>query len=127
MTILFGKSDSRKKWLLIRKDSLEKMQRHLQTEIDRATGGALEVLQSRLASVEEALENIRLGTYGICPTCHRPIPQRRLEMLPSTIHCSLCQRKGDASRSPHPLRSFAVTVGTLKCQVKVPPGASKGE
>jgi RNA polymerase-binding transcription factor DksA len=122
-----------KVWLLSRQGSLEKMQKHLQAEIEllKTKGDmseeGLKVLQPRLDRVEEALENIRLGTYGTCPTCHRPIPEKRLEVLPSTIHCSFCQRKMDASRSPHPLRSFPVTVGTLKCQIKLPSGGEQGD
>jgi DnaK suppressor protein len=35
-----------------------------------------------LQEVEAALERIRLGTYGYCTICGRPIEEKRLEAMP---------------------------------------------
>ena len=44
-----------------------------------------------LERVEDALRKIEGGTYGICSNCGKPIPERRLEALPSAIYCVPCQ------------------------------------
>jgi DnaK suppressor protein len=47
---------------------------------------------SRLArQVEEALERIRDGSYGVCLRCEEPIKPRRLEIVPWARHCVRCQ------------------------------------
>lgn len=43
-----------------------------------------------LAQVEEALERIRRGAYGICEGCGKPIPVARLDALPHTKLCVDC-------------------------------------
>lgn len=42
---------------------------------------------SELQKVEEALLKITSDTYGICETCHKPIPFERLEAVPYTTVC----------------------------------------
>ncbi len=59
---------------------------------DREVSETLEVLQSRLQAIEEALERIQHRTYGICIDCRRPIPQRRLKTVPSAARCFSCQQ-----------------------------------
>ena len=44
-----------------------------------------------LEEVSEALRKINNGTYGICASCKKPIPERRLEAKPSAIYCVSCQ------------------------------------
>ncbi|MCA1595390.1 MAG: TraR/DksA C4-type zinc finger protein [Chloroflexi bacterium] len=44
-----------------------------------------------LERVEDALRKIENGTYGICSNCDKPIPERRLEVLPSAVYCVPCQ------------------------------------
>ena len=45
--------------------------------------------------VEEALEAFEDGSYGLCVTCERPIPFRRLKALPETPWCLPCQERRD--------------------------------
>ncbi|MFC8194435.1 TraR/DksA family transcriptional regulator [Streptomyces sp. NPDC060006] len=45
-----------------------------------------------LAEVEAAFARVRDGSYGVCPTCSRPIPVERLEILPYARFCVPCQR-----------------------------------
>jgi RNA polymerase-binding protein DksA len=47
-----------------------------------------------LAEIDAALKRIEGGTYGICPTCGRPIDEERLEAIPYTTQCIECKRKG---------------------------------
>jgi DnaK suppressor protein len=47
---------------------------------------------ARLAAVHAALERLDAGTYGMCLACGRPIPDARLEALPSATTCVTCAR-----------------------------------
>lgn len=44
----------------------------------------------KLCMVEEALEKIDQGQYGICSKCEKPIPEARLNVIPFTEHCVEC-------------------------------------
>ena len=46
-----------------------------------------------LERVEDSLEAIRGGTYGICKSCGREIAPERLEAVPYTAMCVECQRR----------------------------------
>ena len=46
-----------------------------------------------LRGVNEALEKIRKGTYGVCEGCEKDIPRKRLEVFPSAKYCIQCQEK----------------------------------
>lgn len=46
-----------------------------------------------LVRVEEALEAITSGKYGICRSCGKEIPKERLEALPYAPRCVECQRR----------------------------------
>ena len=45
----------------------------------------------RLGVVEEALDAIEFGDYGVCIDCDGPIPQRRLKVAPWARRCVACQ------------------------------------
>ncbi|MDD3032875.1 MAG: TraR/DksA C4-type zinc finger protein [Candidatus Pacebacteria bacterium] len=47
-------------------------------------------LEIKLKNVNDALEKIKEGTYGICENCKRPISQERLEANPSAKKCIEC-------------------------------------
>ncbi|NIQ00606.1 MAG: hypothetical protein GWM98_09585 [Nitrospinaceae bacterium] len=44
----------------------------------------------KLKQVEEALEKIQTGEYGICPQCNKKIPEARLEVVPYAKYCVAC-------------------------------------
>ncbi len=44
----------------------------------------------QLKKVEEALDNIKNGVYGICKKCEKAIPEARLELVPFANHCVQC-------------------------------------
>jgi RNA polymerase-binding transcription factor len=45
----------------------------------------------RLNAIDQALSRIKLGTYGVCMTCKRPISKARLAAVPWTPHCRHCK------------------------------------
>lgn len=50
--------------------------------------------------LEEALQRIQAGTYGVCRSCNGPIARARLEAVPTATQCIDCKKKlGD---SPQP-------------------------
>ena len=48
-----------------------------------------------LALVNEALDRIKEGTYGVCLECHEEVQAKRLEAVPWARHCIECQAKQD--------------------------------
>lgn len=44
---------------------------------------AEERLETRLLQVNRALERMRLGSYGVCPVCRKPIPEERMRANPA--------------------------------------------
>jgi DnaK suppressor protein len=52
-----------------------------------------------LADVEGALERIRQGKYGLCVQCHRPLPEKRLEVLPWAARDISCQQQFEMQNS----------------------------
>jgi DnaK suppressor protein len=44
-----------------------------------------------LLQVEEAIERIDDGSFGICANCGDPIPRPRLEAIPWARYCIQCQ------------------------------------
>jgi len=52
--------------------------------------GVGSTLETTLARTERALEKLEAGTYGVCDSCDRPIPPRRLEAMPDTVLCLEC-------------------------------------
>jgi DnaK suppressor protein len=52
-----------------------------------------------LKSVEEALDRIETGTFGVCLGCEEEIPEKRLRAVPWASHCLSCQEKLDRRRA----------------------------
>jgi DnaK suppressor protein len=46
-----------------------------------------------LINIEDALERIRKGTYGVCKVCHCLIPKKRLEVVPTATKCVNCKQE----------------------------------
>jgi len=47
---------------------------------------------SEIQAIDEALDRIRDGTFGVCETCETPISKGRLEAIPYTRLCLPCKR-----------------------------------
>ena len=56
-------------------------------------------------NLEQALDRIRSGTYGLCASCHGPIHRERLEALPETEVCLKCQLRLEEDEAPQLLAS----------------------
>jgi RNA polymerase-binding protein DksA len=52
-----------------------------------------------LEMVEEALQRVRNGTYGICDGCGRPIDANRLKAIPYARLCIKCKEREERLRS----------------------------
>ncbi len=50
----------------------------------------IEKARERLADVDQALERMNDGTYGICVQCGQEIPEARLEARPLSVRCVTC-------------------------------------
>ncbi|MGD0012097.1 MAG: TraR/DksA family transcriptional regulator [Terriglobia bacterium] len=48
-----------------------------------------------LQMVNEALERVKDGTYGLCVSCQGEVQVKRLEAVPWARHCIECQDKQD--------------------------------
>jgi DnaK suppressor protein len=49
-----------------------------------------------ILKIEEALERIEDGSFGICEKCGEDISEQRLKARPVTIHCIECKKKEEA-------------------------------
>jgi DnaK suppressor protein len=48
-----------------------------------------------LAEIEEALDRLRHGRYGLCQACEAPIAPERLEARPQARFCIDCQERAE--------------------------------
>lgn len=60
------------------------------------TLGSQELMHMK--AIDAALARIHEGTYGLCATCSKKIPEERLEALPSTTQCIECQKTNERRR-----------------------------
>jgi len=49
-------------------------------------------LEKRLADVNEALEKMTKGTYGICDNCRQEMDEKRLRAMPEAKLCVKCRK-----------------------------------
>lgn len=62
---------------------------------DEISSQLAEVESRELAQIENALERMRNGTYGICEVTGKPIPLARLQALPYATMCIEAQREAE--------------------------------
>ncbi len=48
--------------------------------------------RAEFAAIQQTLDRIRTGRYGVCETCHRPIAEARLRAEPTAAECYACSR-----------------------------------
>lgn len=98
----------RNQLLTLRDDLLRVMNGHLEEdrfgdvldEADRATdliSGVMESLvttnhQDTLKKIDEALEKLDRGAYGLCERCSERIEEKRLNFMPFATLCIGCKR-----------------------------------
>ncbi len=51
-----------------------------------------------LYQVNEALQRIEDGTYGLCASCKKPIPATRLKAIPHAQTCLKCQEQRESKK-----------------------------
>src|SRR5262245_31860741 len=64
---------------------------------DEISSQLAEVESRELANIENALELLRQGKYGICESCEEQIPLARLHAMPYATLCIQCQREAEKS------------------------------
>ena len=64
---------------------------------DEISSQLAEVESRELARIENALERMRAGQYGVCEGCGIKIPMARLNALPYATYCIECQREAERS------------------------------
>jgi len=97
--VLVQKRDQVMAGLGIKFDTLAKMGRV--AEEDQAQLSHDEFISLRLNSldyvqlrmIEEALDRIEAGDYGVCLGCEEPIPAKRLQAVPWAKYCVACQQE----------------------------------
>ena len=52
----------------------------------------------RLQEVDEALDRIANGTYGVCEECGEPIGLKRIEVRPVAKYCVSCKAKQEKGK-----------------------------
>jgi DnaK suppressor protein len=55
-----------------------------------------------LREIDNALEKLQEGTYGVCELCSRPIGIKRLRVMPSARLCIRCKSEQEASSVKNP-------------------------
>jgi len=60
----------------------------------QAEGGLAVALETRVFDrhemLDSALRRLEAGTYGLCVSCHNPIPYGRLLVMPEATYCVGC-------------------------------------
>jgi DnaK suppressor protein len=69
------------------------------TAQDELNSQLLEVESRELTQIEDALERLTEGTFGLCEDCEKPIPLSRLQALPYATECIECKRKAEKQSS----------------------------
>ena len=79
-------------------DSLDSSDAEIQSGLDFAL---LQMRSATLIGIEEALQRLDAGRYGICAVCEEDIAERRLRALPFAVRCHECegQREADHGQS----------------------------
>lgn len=62
---------------------------------DEISSQLAEVESRELAHIENALDRMKVGKYGLCEVCGGKIPMVRLNALPYATMCIDCQRESE--------------------------------
>ncbi len=107
-------AEKRRLWAEVRRDLLEKVsgELHGEREIPQDAGdqslidlledtnlAVADIRRQELTRIDETLERLRHGRYGLCEECGVAINLERLRVLPYAAYCVSCQarREGPAS------------------------------
>ena len=59
------------------------------------------VKRSRLAEIDSALARIEAGSFGVCESCGKSIPLKRLERMPGASLCVECKEKEEKAQGSY--------------------------
>lgn len=59
--------------------------------------GLAERASVEIAEIDQALERLKAGDYGVCESCETAIPMERLRALPSASLCAACKTRQEAA------------------------------
>lgn len=62
---------------------------------DELAVGLMAIEAAQLEDINEAIERIDRGTYGLCVDCRKAIPRKRLEVLPFAKRCLACEGESE--------------------------------
>lgn len=58
----------------------------------------METEGEELREIDAALERIENGSYGVCDSCEKSIPKKRLNVIPYTRLCIKCKQNQESTR-----------------------------
>jgi DnaK suppressor protein len=67
---------------------------------DELNSQLIEAESRELGAINEAIGRIKVGAYGNCESCGKPIPLTRLRAIPYTTDCIDCRRKAESQSAP---------------------------
>jgi DnaK suppressor protein len=56
----------------------------------------------KLIEVDEALDRIENGNFGVCEECEEPIALKRLELIPNARYCVRCKEELEKASAESP-------------------------
>lgn len=68
----------------------------LEISMERLESSMLSSVVDEIRMIDQALERIEAGSYGICIDCGNKISEARLECFPYAARCIICQEKFEA-------------------------------
>ncbi len=79
-------------------DSVDEAENAYEMDLDLSMK---ESLVRQVKEIDEALERMKTGAFGVCESCGEEIPAGRLKVRPNAIYCTRCaaenERKGPVS------------------------------
>jgi DnaK suppressor protein len=79
-------------------DGVEDSGEMSELDLTRSTALALAGRQSQLIKeIDEALDRIEDGTYGLCTRCGKPLDEQRLKAMPTAKYDAECQAAIEAA------------------------------
>src|SRR5215510_618126 len=80
-------------------DGVEDSGEMSESDLNRSTALALASRQSQLIKeIDEALDRIEDGTYGLCTRCGKPLDEERLKAMPTAKYDAECQAAIEAAQ-----------------------------
>ena len=92
---------------------ISRFEKQLQAEVDpdideadpdmslrTVTAALLNNARRKIASIEQALSQVKSGGYGVCQGCGEQIDPERMEIFPQATHCVACQQKEEKRTYP---------------------------